>query len=470
MKYYRTYMDRQRVSPGLHARLLELNEARASARRRPAWTRPVALAACCALIVGTALWRAAPAPSDHDPAPAQTGPSDALPTGNGQAGADFHGFVVEGDSPEGGQMFFAIPAVGYPLLSGLVETDSAVSLPAGAFSLDLTEEQISLLLWGGEVPAGADSVPWPLLWNGFTLAGRATYDGEGHLWLVQLWGEHPDGRHFSIDLAPDELPPACEIPQGAETSQVLASRWEVQGWSTVRQGDSSRETIYESAFVAHEVGVRARFSVPEGEDSMLSDLFIGWACGDTGGLNLAHLLESSEVPGWREESFGSLTEARQEAQFASYLPQADPAGYGEFSGGLSWREGSEHTLWVHWSRGYDDVSLTIRLPEGGSALPDGEQPVNLNCPESYDLRLYSAPWCDSVPEEHQSTISCPIFRGEDMSLQTVQAREHLRDDQGEGASVSFAFQVLHENGTLVRYDCQGLTAQQVWAMVSATLD
>ena len=459
MNHYRTYMDRQQVSPGLHARLLALNRAPA---RRPGWARPAALSACCALILGAALWQ--PASPGEAPGPLQTVPADPSPSGGGQAGPDFHGFLVEGDSPEGAQMFFAVPAIGYPLLSG-VEADSALCFPAGAFSLDLTEEQISLLLWGGEVPEGADSVPWSLFWNGFTLAGRAWYNGEGRLQLALLWGEHPDGRRFSIDLAPDGLPPSCEIPQGAETSQVLSSRWEVAGWRTVRQG----ETVYESAFVAHGVGVRARFAVPEGGDSLLSDLFLGWACGETKGLSLAHLLESGEVPGWREENFGSLDDALREAAFAPYLPQSAPAGYGDFHGGLTWREGTEHRLWVHWSRGLDDVLLSVSLPEGGSALSGGEQPVDPDRPESYDLRLYSIPWCDSVPEEYQSTISCPTFRAADMGLPVVQARALLRDDRGDSGSLSFSFQVLHENGALVRYDCQGLTAEQVWAMVAAIL-
>ena len=41
----------------------------------------------------------------------------------------------------------------------------------------------------------------------------------------------------------------------------------------------------------------------------------------------------------------------------------------------------------------------------------------------------------------------------------------LRPKNGGG----FLFGMLHPDGTLVRYTCGGLTAEQVWAMVEDTL-
>ncbi len=56
--------------------------------------------------------------------------------------------------------------------------------------------------------------------------------------------------------------------------------------------------------------------------------------------------------------------------------------------------------------------------------------ADVNRPEQYDLRLYSIPWCDSVPEEYRDTVSMPTFRAEDMSLAVVEARGHEKDTGG----------------------------------------
>ena len=99
---------------------------------------------------------------------------------------------------------------------------------------------------------------------------------------------------------------------------------------------------------------------------------------------------------------------------------------------------------------------------------DGYYSCNLvdpDNPASYDLRLYEIPWCDSVPKEHRETVDRPAFRVEDMSLSIVEARGHVHDTGG----LTFDFDVLHPDGTVVSYRCDGLTAAQVWAMVEETL-
>lgn len=91
--------------------------------------------------------------------------------------------------------------------------------------------------------------------------------------------------------------------------------------------------------------------------------------------------------------------------------------------------------------------------------------VSPDAPETYDLGLYPIPWCDSVPEEHRETVSHPAFRAEDMSLAIVEARGHEKDTGG----MTYSFDVLHPDGTLVTYRCDGMSAQQVWSLVEETL-
>lgn len=205
-----------------------------------------------------------------------------------------------------------------------------------------------------------------------------------------------------------------------------------------------------------------RFQSVTLEDPLISSLLIRMATGEPG-LTLEHLLTYEDIPAWRSEEFANLAAARGEEAFAPYLPQEELSGYPEFYGRLNYQEGETNTLFVRWSRGYDDVEIDVILPEGDWVCP--YTPVDADNPASYDTRLYAIPWCDNVPQEYQEDFYAPTFRAEDMSLEIVEARGTQKDTGG----VSYRFRVLHANGVLVSYFCDGLTAGQVWALVEPTL-
>ena len=129
---------------------------------------------------------------------------------------------------------------------------------------------------------------------------------------------------------------------------------------------------------------------------------------------------------------------------------------------MTYQEGHEHVLWVRWSRGYDDVSISVYRPEGE---PWWGETVDAANPASYDTRLYTIPWADSVPQEYRENFYSPDFRAEDMSLDIVRARGTAKDTGG----MAYRFGVIHPGNILVKYDCSLLTAEEVWALVEATL-
>ena len=106
----------------------------------------------------------------------------------------------------------------------------------------------------------------------------------------------------------------------------------------------------------------------------------------SGGVYLGDLLTNGEVPAWREETFSCLEQAREQAAFAPYLPETDIPGYGEFYAALSYQEGVRNRLTVRWSRGYDDVSVTVSLPEGTPTyhLADVNRPEDLTLTEAQE--------------------------------------------------------------------------------------
>lgn len=485
MKQYKSYMDRQEISPAVHENLLNLEAGKKSARP---WMKYGALAACAALIIGVGAWKLAPAPA--------TTPNP--PQSSGQFAADYNPLpgekdVVESDdlfvvsSPAGGGKlaFPMIPDINYQDITdqSQLSSDASRAYLPGSFMTNLKKEDIQTIFWGPEGKPQADhpkteqgDLPWMLFWDGYTLQGRALYDGQGQLMELWLWGEQ-DRASFELELCPGALPFTCciDVNRGDIISEFNGVS--VAGWSQVydRDGDGQDDYICGSEFMTkNDIGVRfvnrnslmrveyeQDGSMDLGGAQAFNALFVRQALTD-GGLYLDHLAENENIPAWREESFSTLAQARQEADFAPYLPTAEPKGYNEFYGRLSYQEGHSNSLFVRWSRAgaYDDVEVAV--------YRDGYYSYNLvspDQPETYDLSLYPIPWCDSVPEKYRETVDRPAFKAEDMSLAIVEARGREHDTGG----MTYSFDVLHPDGTVVSYRCDGLTAAQVWAMVEETL-
>ena len=486
MESYKSYLDRQEISPRVHEALLHLERAKPSRSWRPRG----ALAACAALILGIGVWRLTPPPvssGGQAPSVSASASEDSPPPGGTSYLGDWEsGFVVNGPAERGKLMFPMIPAIDYRDITGQPDAAASRIYAPGSFTVDLTKEDIQTIFWGPEGKPQADQskteqgdLPWMLFWEGYFLHGYAWYDGQGGLMELTLYGEQ--GRaSFTLELRLGALPFTCciDLNRGDQLSQFNGVS--VAGWSQVydRDGDGQTDYICGSEFMAeNNIGVRfvnqnsamqAEY-VPGGDMELggaqtFNSLFVRQAL--TGGLYLDHLSTAEQVPAWREEEFSSLEQARQEEEFAPYLPTAEPEGYRayagnkEFYGRLSYQEGRKNTLFVWWSRGYDDVEVGV--------YRDGYYRYHLADParpETYDLRLYSIPWCDSVPEEYWETVNSPAFRAEDMSLDIVEARGREKDTGG----LRFDFDVLHPDGTVVSYRCDGLTAGQVWELVEETL-
>lgn len=480
MKYYNLYMERQTISAQAHERLLALGGQQQGARARPKPRagrrvgRWAALAACCALVLGLGIWRAA-APEQ----PAGEAVQDAVypgikdTWGPGETPPGEESFVVEGSEREQTVNLFAIPYVNYQSVDGELAADAAPAwdLLEGSFSEELTRADIQNIFWGAEgKPEGAEGdLPWMLFLGGYTLSGSALYDKSGDLLWLNLWGENGETEtSFTLTLRPGELPFNCCLYPDLETTDVFGT--EVTGWSAWedRDGDGTEETcLCVSEFMAGEVGVRFEVRASGRDEAIFQNsLLVREALSQDGGLYLGHLMTAREVPEWRSAEFSSLEEARREAEFAPYLPTEDFSGYGEFTGRLTYQEGREHTLFLRWSWGYDDVTIRVELPEGDTVWGNV---VDVGAPETYDLRLYPIPWADSVPEAYRETVDNPVFRAEDMSRAVVEARAYTPSEQGDTNSLRIRFAVLHADGALVDYSCEGLSVEQVWDMVSETL-
>lgn len=490
MNAYGRYMDRQTLSAGAHARLLAMEapaRREAPARHKSPWMAYGSLAAALLVAVGLGaygLWGGS-APGPQPPTLSLVTPSQS-PTQEDQSG---HSFVAQGPADSAKLAFPAIHAVDYADVSSQPEVAASIARSPGSFDVELTREQILKLFWGPEgkpeaVNPKVDTGDFPLFlmdWQGYEISGRAMYNEKGELWQLNIYGER-EGDSFTLMAAPGHIPPTCCVESGAVVTKVLDT--EVSGWyrSYDRDGDGQVEHVCTSEFLANGVGYRfenvnsggMRAGGDQATDLGGAQLFnamvVNHFCRGNK-LYLDDIAHCDDIPAWREEQFETLEQARQEAAFAPYLPLGEPISFGipsgfrDFEARLSYHQERYDRLSVRWSRGYDDIVVTVWLPEGQDRYPQSEVPVDVNVPASYDWRLYDGPICDTVPEEYQMDFYMPTFRAQDMSLEVVQARGHEKDTGG----MAYCFRVRHDNGVVVDYDCSAVTADYVWSLVEATL-
>ena len=457
MKYYTQYMNSQQVTPEFHRRLCELKP-----RRRRSHMRKIAALAACGAVACLALYVGmTPAPSQEVSDTIVPGIQDTIGPGESS------GYLVP-NSGEEITNFFCMRGIDYVPLETEIDSSLRYDVQEGSFGRTLTQEQLFDLFW----PDGeGEGIPWSLFWDGYTLTADAIYDKEGSLLWVTVAGSKGDA-HFSLQLAPDQLPPTCVA--GPEPTYYEDFGTEIAAWSTTGDwnGDGTEESKVTIQAVKDGIGVRFLNygqTNEEGTDTALefNSFFVNHAfAGDGIQFTLDHLRTTTDIPAWRAETFSNLEEARQETAFAPYLPTSAPEGYGEFEGTLSYQEGVQNTLFLRWSRGYSDVTVRVSLPEGGA--PE-EDTVDVNNPAAYDVRLYSIPWCDSMPEEYRETVDNPIFRAQDMTREVVAARSRSYQDAGDIDGPRIDFTIRWSDGTEATYTSKGLSEDALWAMISPTL-
>ncbi|MDM8239697.1 hypothetical protein QUW63_11410 [Pseudoflavonifractor phocaeensis] len=459
MKYYNQYMDSQQVSPDFHRTLCELQpRPRRSHVRQVAALTACGAAACLALYVGLS-----PASAPNQVASDAIVPGIQDTIGPGESS----GYLVP-NSGQGTTNFFCMGGLDYVPWETEVDGSLRYDVQEGSFGRTLTQEQLFDVFW----PDGdGEGIPWTLFWDGYTLKADAIYDKEGSLLWVTVVGSKGDA-HFSLQLSPDQLPPTCVA--GPEPTYYDYFGTEIAAWTSTGDWNDDGESETKVTIQAVKDGIGVRFvnygqTNQDGADTALdfNSFFVNRTFAGEGiQLTLDHLLTTTDIPDWRANTFSSLEEARQETAFAPYLPASAPTGYGEFEGKLSYQEGVRNTLFLRWSRGYSDVTVRVSLPEGGA--PE-EEPVDVNTPAAYDVRLYSIPWCDSVPEEYRNSVSSPTFRAQDMTREIIAARSLSYPDAGDIDGPRINFTIRYSDGTEAEYTSKGLREDALWAMISPTL-
>lgn len=150
-------------------------------------------------------------------------------------------------------------------------------------------------------------------------------------------------------------------------------------------------------------------------------------------------------------------QAYADADFGAYLCET-PRGFAA----ESFRRAGGR-LMAYFSRGYDYVEWNAaRCTEA-----DRARIVSPDCPEDYDLSLYSVPFAESVPADRRQTVDEPIFRAEELTLDAVRARTVTVADAGDSAGERMSFAVLYDGDVLVRISTKGVSPEWVYEQLDA---
>ena len=168
------------------------------------------------------------------------------------------------------------------------------------------------------------------------------------------------------------------------------------------------------------------------------------------------IIVPEEIPELTEQTFDTLVEARAEPDFGRYLPSEIPAGFGNASI-YRFKFQDSNFLTAMWSRGMDDLSWVITP----YTEEDAHRITSVDDKKNYDLSLYPIPRADSVPDELREIVNDPIFEAEELTLEAVYCRAYKVNDAGDTDGWRMKFSVKYGD-VIVSVSTKGVEPEWVY--------
>ena len=157
---------------------------------------------------------------------------------------------------------------------------------------------------------------------------------------------------------------------------------------------------------------------------------------------------------------GTEEEARGWMPLGAYIPRDLPKGYRVESASINLERQS---VTMTWLRGMDYITVSVSSVGAGTV-----ETVDISKPETYDQRLYKAPYAETVPREYRETVNDPVFDFTDMDpemgLELVSSRMISYDDAGDTDTPRGNFSVLIDDEILLHFSGRG-TPEEIWKML-----
>ncbi|MBC8536927.1 hypothetical protein [Feifania hominis] len=412
---YVTYMNSIEVDGELHRRLLEGAGAAQPRRRRPLLPAAAGLAAALALSFAM-LW----APGLQSEPPSVADPAPGTPVQSAPPGVpdDFVGTLQ------------------FPRQT--IETDAARVLPPeGYFERELSREELEELF-----PVGL-----PALFTDSFDPAVAGYTGQGEFYCLRLAAQGEQ----QLGLAVSQSGFTCGVTQQSD-AVLYRGTWVQCGsdtggehWIRFEQGGLH----WEIRAAGEDAARRAEYLLGELLPDNLPDV---------------QSLRESDIPEW-ENRVLTLSEARSDGRFGSFVPQRAPKGF-SFESARRYRDWRSDGLNVLYTDGgYGTFELRVRA----ASEDDAARVLDPEKREAYDTGLYEIPWADSVPQQYAENFDNPVFLAQDVTAELLGRRMYHVEDAGDAAGVRVRLSVLLDD-TLVEVSGKGLEQGDAVSVILALLE
>ncbi len=187
--------------------------------------------------------------------------------------------------------------------------------------------------------------------------------------------------------------------------------------------------------------------------------------------------EITELEGGREPSNQNVTEetdleilqqgaggaadltweaARMDAVYGKYVDVQVPEGY-TYTSGMRSAAG----LHVIWNNGMEEISISCR--QADESVSDWL--ADVDCPQEYDLGLYTIPWCDSVPEELHDKVTYATFAADQITPEIVAARTYQVEERGDESGYRTQIGILYSDNVLVEITSKGPAPEEIYSLL-----
>ena len=426
--------------------MIQSVEALRQKKKRPEWKKWCAMAACLCLIVAGAfsISRTTDSSPGYVPAPNPDGtiqraePPDVYPS---------HPILRPGD--EG----YIDPAptlnpqtpwtIHYNEVSSIIAANRAFI--KGSFTEPLNDTELSALLPSADL----------------TCSGYARFDDKGNLLDIEMQTETtlPESP-VNIGLT-DYFFGFDYVLSGAEVVSVCNGLdYRAYQYQLGNKFELSAYVIINDIYFAFSM------SVPQDDLEQAKEEFQRvlecFAYYEEGEPDLS-IIVPEEIPELTEQMFDTLTEAKAEPDFGSYLPSEIPAGFGDASI-YRFKFQNSNFLTAMWSKGLDDLSWVVTP----YTEEDAHRLTSVDDKETYDLSLYPIPRADSVPYELREIVNDPIFEAEELTLEAVYCRAYKVNDAGDTNGWRMKFSVKYGD-VIVSVSTKGVDPEWVYQQLTGLI-
>lgn len=423
MKAYNKYMDNILVSSTLHQKIM----SRADDARPKRWTimikRYTAAFACLAVVLLGVF--TIPKLKQHNVTP------------------------TPGDNPSVLQPDSSTPVPDalskYTLYFNKADSQTAykIAIP-GHFWQELTDEELNAV--------------FPSLTETHSITATANFRSDesgASLFNIDAHAVSAARLKTYIQLAPGEVVLDYGFDVETKISDVLGTAVTAGYFETKPNSEGLRNVICFASFKLSGLGYYVELGGAEAEKETLKEEFtalIGALIkGETADISVFHPI----IPELRNDRL-SLDEARTDADFGAYLPQNVPSGF-TFETAMRFINQKSNYLSALWIKGMGNIYWRVSPLEED----DKARIISVTDTKNYDLALYPIPRAKSVPNELREIVNNPIFRIDELTLDTVRARAYEISDSGDEPGPRMRFSVLYGD-TLVELNVKGASSEVIF--------